>query len=436
LEVKTMATINVNRSVYIESPNDAEERTVTLMAYADSDRTVLIRNVMDNGPSGKSHVLQRSEDSGKTWSEGEKWQTERPIDENLCMERYLGGFVLDTNHSVLIRFIVEIKRDKRISMIAKDSPYKRYRYLYYQTSHDCGMNWGDRILVVMDGYDEEHWAPEVWQGRSSLAPSGSPPLVLSDDRICLPCYLFREDKDDDLGPDGPGMLQSCCLLGTWSKDLRLIKWEAGEYAAVTRTQAIGGIYEPAVVELRDGRLLMILRADLGYHDAAKRYAAGPCYKWYAISSDCGVSWSKPEILKYDDGSPAYSPASYSLVVRSAENGKAYLIANLNNYAYEFWSSGPCWPRDILQIAEIDEKRLRLKRRSVTVIEEREPDQPRYIGFSNFVYYQDRLTQNLVLFMTPMVPGYPAFYDSVKACRKPGSGVPGHSYRYDISFCRA
>jgi hypothetical protein len=116
---------------------------------------------------------------------------------------------------------------------------------------------------------------------------------------------------------------------------------------------------------------------------------------------------------------------------SAKNGRTYVITNFMRYPYEFWASGSCWPRDILQIVEFDTDHLCLKRETMTVVEKRREDQPRYIGFSNFCLYQDRETQDVVLFMTPMVPGWPGLCNHEKMCRRPGTGVPADSYRYDI-----
>ena len=425
-----MSCIKVKRSVYIKSPSDVEERSASVV-YVDRDSPVLLEGVSSNGPSGKSQVFRRSEDNGKTWKtckDTEDW-SDIPIDKNLYWARIPALIFLDDNHNFLVRFIMKIKADKRMPIYAKDSPYSRYRYMEYQISNDSGLTWQKPIPLIIDGYDEQHWAPEVWHGKNSLSPSGNPPLILPDGRICVPFYLIRADRYEDLGPNGLGGLQSCCLLGTWSSNLQSIKWEAGKYTATVRAKSNGGTYEPTIIRLRDGRILMVMRANWG----VQHFETGPCYKWYAISSDCGMSWSEAQVLKYDDGGPVYSPATYPQAFRSNKNGKVYLITNLMDYPYELWPSGSCWPRDILQIVEIDEKTLCLKRETLTVIDQRQPDQPRYIGFSNFSTYQDRQTSDLILFMTPMLPGYKGLYDHEKACRLPGNGVPGHCFRYDISF---
>ena len=51
------------------------------------------------------------------------------------------------------------------------------------------------------------------------------------------------------------------------------------------------IQEPSLIELPDGRLMAVMRSVCGH-------------PLYALSSDCGEHWSRPEILTYGDGLPA------------------------------------------------------------------------------------------------------------------------------------
>jgi hypothetical protein len=71
-------------------------------------------------------------------------------------------------------------------------------------------------------------------------------------------------------------------------------WKSG--SEVDIPQGPRGVDEPAVVELKDGRVLMMIRSDLG-----------KVFK--SLSSDAGLSWSQPEALPLD------SPTAPSSIAR-------------------------------------------------------------------------------------------------------------------------
>jgi len=83
----------------------------------------------------------------------------------------------------------------------------------------------------------------------------------------------------------------------------------------------------------------------------------------------------------------------------------------------------------LQITEINTKTLRLKRETVTIIEEqnRGAGEPDNIRFSNFRWHEDRETKDIVLYMTAC-PG--------NAGRSPTCGCSPNAYRYDITLPKA
>jgi sialidase-1 len=79
-------------------------------------------------------------------------------------------------------------------------------------------------------------------------------------------------------------------------------WKAG--SEVDIPQGPRGVDEPAVIELKDGRVLMMIRSDLG-----------KVFK--SLSSDAGLSWSQPEALPLDSptapGSIARIPSTHDLL---------------------------------------------------------------------------------------------------------------------------
>ncbi len=79
----------------------------------------------------------------------------------------------------------------------------------------------------------------------------------------------------------------------------------------------------------------------------------------------------------------------------------------------------CDPRNRLFIAEVDTNTFRIRKDTLTVIEQR--DEADNIRFSNWRYYQDRATGDLAVFMTPATP------EAVKL----SDDVLPQVYRYDI-----
>ena len=153
------------------------------------------------------------------------------------------------------------------------------------------------------------------------------------------------------------------------------------------------------------------------HRGAK--LAIPSGKFYTTSADQGKAWSEPEPLRYSDGRQVYCPACLAHAFCSPKNGRLYIITNILDAP-----TCGCDPRTTLQIAEVDLQTLRIIPETVTVIETRDAaaGQPETIRFSNWTRYEDRATQNTVLFMT----GCPGDVGRHETC-----GVPPHCYRYDI-----
>jgi len=80
------------------------------------------------------------------------------------------------------------------------------------------------------------------------------------------------------------------------------------------------------------------------------------------------------------------------------------------------------PRNKLQIAELNPDTLRIKRDTITLIDERWPGEPAYVRLSNWAQYQDRETGNIVLYLTRN-PGNEGW--------KPDDGISRDLFRYDI-----
>ncbi len=202
-----------------------------------------------------------SDDAGRTWKED--WKARDSTGRDIC------GF-----HISVLRL-----KSGALGMIYSDSNKEyghsgreNHKIVHYRVSEDGGRSWCDPVLV-----DRSH----------SCCCTGHA-VVLSSGRLLAPAFRWisplsggeAEDWNPRDGVPSPTFSYSFVHISddegkTWKRSLSEL------FISVNR--AAWDLEEPTVVELRDGRLLMHLRA-----------AMGRIYKSY--SSDCGISWTRPEAV--------------------------------------------------------------------------------------------------------------------------------------------
>jgi hypothetical protein len=169
-----------------------------------------------------------------------------------------------------------------------------------------------------------------------------------------------------------------------------LQWHVGGTVPCEFEKSSRGMCEGTVTELADGRLAMVLRGS----NAA--WPDRPSYKWLSFSDDGGESWSEVAPLYCDDGTLLESSATGSALFRSIKNGKVYWIGNL--CAPGERANGN-WPRTPLLIAEVQEEPFALRRDTFTIIDQQAPHEDDMVQMSNFRFYQDRGTGDVVLYLT-------------------------------------
>jgi hypothetical protein len=331
------------------------------------------------------------------------------------------GYFLDPTNGWVFRAHLENQDIPGMVSWDPQSPAVPTRRNFVQISKDEGRTWSEpeQLAMTNEGCDEVHWAPGIWYGKNGGYALTGLTRLADDGTILMPFNMNRLfDNDTIRSPEYGGYEhRSSCCLGRWREDGTGIDWEMGDYITLPRRYSADGADEPSFDLMPDGRLFVSLRA--------RRLADAPLEipgcKHFALSADSGLTWSDAGPLLYDDGGYVLSPASYSEVIRSAKNGRLYLITN-------FIDVNPinCDPRTVLQIAEVDTTVPCVIRDSLTVIDQRSPDQPP-IRLSNFCTYQDRETGDIVLHMAHTT----APHEGVDVPRTAGCGIPPHNYRYDI-----
>lgn len=252
--------------------------------------------------------------------------------------------------------------------------------------------------VTWDVYDP---AADTWRGEQVIPhdlPGGLGisfcfPIQLRSGRIIIPAYsLLVDDNGRPLHyQDWPATLETALVIRGDIQPDGYIHWECGRPVHVDGALSSRGFSENAVLELHDGRLAMVLRGDNG------AYPDRPGYKWHCFSEDEGLTWSEPQPLGCSDGSFIESGSNGCALLRSITDGRVYFIGNLAIDGDGRANAN--WPRSPLVIAQMQEEPFAIKRETITVIDRRQPGELPLTQMSNFRFYQDRATGEILVFLS-------------------------------------
>ncbi|MEW6750417.1 MAG: hypothetical protein AB1505_05500 [Candidatus Latescibacterota bacterium] len=128
----------------------------------------------------------------------------------------------------------------------------------------------------------------------------------------------------------------------------------------------------------------------------RRWAGRPGSGWLCFSEDGARTWSAPVPLPCDRGEPLESSATGSAFFRCLRTGALYWMGNL---CPEGQRPRGNYPRVPLVAAQVQEEPLALKRDTLFVIGDRQEGEPPEVQMSNFRFYQDRTSGDLVVFVT-------------------------------------
>jgi len=251
--------------------------------------------------------------------------------------------------------------------------------------------------LTADAYDP---VSKKWQGETVMPlslPGGVAisfcfPIKTATGKLLVPAMTMPLDDSGKaihyLGCWAP-MYVSLTMQGEYQADGSL-NFKLGQPVRMDPEKSSRGYDENTLAQLNDGRIMMIMRAD------NTMYPERPGTKWHAFSEDEGMSWSEPERLLCSDGSLIESGSNGSALFRSIKTGKLYWIGNL---AIDGDRANGNWPRSPLTIAEMQEEPFGIKRETITVIDRRGPNEPSQTQMSNFRFYQDCETGDVVLFLS-------------------------------------
>ena len=334
-----------------------------------------------------------SNDNGKTWNES---PMKPDFTSNLPKgyRRNPVTSVLDTKTGRIITIFNALDVKDLDSAIDEPPIAQKTYYLRYRVSEDSGRTWQfDDPMIQAGKFTADHPFPGIFIGKNSiyLGDIGSLPVITKKRKILVPAQTTPLGADGELWNPGGGYTYTdvVVLMGTWTGDNK-ITWKMSDPIKGDPNRSTRGMIEPTLLEMEDGRLLMVMRGSNEKRGSAQDQL--PSYKWYSISKDGGQTWSAPVPLTFEDGKAFYSPSSMSTLFRHS-SGRCFWVGNMT----EENSKGnlPRWP---LVLAEVNTKTLKLIRKSLLVVDtHHEEDNARgRLDISHFSIIEDRNTKEIIL----------------------------------------
>ncbi|MDO9464417.1 MAG: sialidase family protein [bacterium] len=412
------------KGIVVEKTLHMKNAFVSSMGYTSLSKPILQETIKIDGKD----LIRISEDNGKTWKMEGEWSGEKKIGNRMII-RGETNYYLDSDHGLLVDFysVWEQKIDQDYSFgpdATGELLQLQTHRIFYRFSKDDGKTWGKERQLIQKGdrYDKIHWADGIWYGKNSgRFDSGLRVISLQDGTLIMPVLFHPVDNNGQLirRADRFGFTvwpyeAVACFRGRWKQDGSDIDWEMSNHISVPEYMS-RSLDEPAVAEMSDGTLMMVMRGECGPLQAMT------AAKFFSISRDKGKTWGPAVPLTYPDSSLIHSPGSLPNLFRSSKNGKVYLIANILPSPTRH-----CDPRYPLQIAEIDQTYFWVKPETVTIIENRKKRHPKFVRFSNWQRIEDRETGNPAIYMTE------ARIDAIIPDPIKGTIIPD-SYRYEIKL---
>jgi hypothetical protein len=391
------------RNYYVLGPSIAYCPNKNRKGYKDM---LLMADIFGASDSNVGTMLWRSQDAGKTWDSQGLIERSYIYDfENSSVKSGYGAIYADDKNGVLL-------------FIANDTYWEkghiasvwRKRTLYYRLSFDNGYTWTDKKYIIQKGtdskgepYNKDHFLKDVTFG-TNMAATVSPRVIRAEDNTLLVSVQVQivDEKDGVINPSSMGFMKCGAMKGTWNEGSLDYQWNLGEYASVTQEESTRGVFEPTFERIGEKKIIMVMR---GSNLNKEEQIEG--VKFYSISQDNGMTWTKPIPLKYDDGSTMYSSSCIPKIIRHS-NGKLFFIGVINK-------SNPKGnlPRYPLCIAELDPNRGVILKETITIIDTKRASQDETIcdaypvDFSNHGIYEDENTGDIIV-LAPMRPNLAEF----------------------------
>lgn len=369
--------VKARKDVYRRHPSKGVSAWVTVRYVGPGLNREEVHTTWSRSDTPEKPRRRRSRDNGRTWSEFEPMPDVVTHPQGVRVFWGQGPQLYDPASKITVSIWLR-------------QPFVRGRHhnhCFVRMSRDHGRTWGQPTLLRYeegDRFDPNDALRETFLMRNQ-AYFGSNILRHTDGTL-IHCVSHANAPGDPKNDERPWRMGSLCFVGKWNAGLGAYQWTAGKRVEISPDVSSRGLMEPAVAELNDGRVLVIWRGS--------NTSKTPGRKWFSVSSDGGLTLSKVQELKYDDGTHFYSPSSIHRMIRHSVIGKLYWVGNIS--AVPPRGNSPRYP---LIVAEVDETIPALRRSTVTAIDDRQPDESERLQLSNFSLLENRETHTLEVYLT-------------------------------------
>jgi hypothetical protein len=422
------AICDVKREMYVPSPGPGVASIVSMTYLGKGLRLREIRGHEAKSDLGEKYRVRFSENNGRTWS---PWTavalgTDSLRQKNIYMEESPFAIAYDPESERTIEVLFQrifLGEPSAVLAAYWRGEHRFADHCFYRLSRDDGRTWTDRCQLIYETdsvFNPKNWAdPGFFQSNQMYGGYDITPL--RDGRIVYPAVVpvpYREDEAERKicakvpwyagkdRVDGVG-----CFFGKWNPRKNDYDWTFSKPVFVPRRVSTRGLEEPTVTELRGGKLLLEMRGSNVYLDPV----LFPGRKWISVSADGGQTWGAVVDFRYDTGEPFYAPATFAKFIRSRRTGKLYWIGNISRGPAE--GNSPRYP---LYIAEVDEAKVALRRKTLTVIDDLRPGDTKGLQLSNFTLLENRETLDFEIYLS-------------RLGEKPDNVFSASAYRYTLKL---
>ena len=407
MESGTIAPIcQVKKEIYVPSPEPRVGTSVSMTYIGRRLRREEVRSTVRSSDWADTVRRRTSEDNGKNWSDWELEYKEAPTQGEFTQsggESQRGTGPYDPVSGRLIKPVFQRIITGKPEVAMKEI-WKGNRLFcdhgFYQLSENDGRTWGKaHQLKYEDGpdFDPDSWGnPEYYRTNEMYIGDA---IALSNGTVIISATIpvpYRDEEDEKFPSVFPNTYRdgcvagAMCFVGRWNKARQDYDWTKSKSVFLPRKKSTRGLVELNLSELTNGNLLLIMRGSNTGLDPVKY----PGRKWFSVSKDGGLNWSEVKDIRYDTGEKLYSPASIARTIRSSKTGKLYWVGNITDVPAD--GNSPRYP---LQIVEIDEEGPSFRKDTVTVIDDRDPEQDsEHLQLSNFSLLENRETQEMEMYL--------------------------------------
>lgn len=397
----------IQKQLLIPSPNPQTATSCRDQYIGQGLKRRQVRANQSSSDWSDMHRERYSPDNGRSWSPWQIIYKEAPEQHGFVQSggpSQTGSGPLDPASGMLIKPVFQriLQGDPKKALEVLWSGDRRFSdHGFYQLSDDNGLSWDEGHLLKYEkgpDFDPENWGNPEYFRTNEMYIGGI--CIHSGGNVVIAATVpvpYRDEEDEKVQVIFPSTYREGCVagamsfVGRWDPEKQAYDWKTSNRIFLPRKVSTRGLVEIDISEMKDGRLLLIMRGSNAGQDPQEC----PGRKWISISSDGGLTWSEVTDLRYDTGEQLYSPATMARTLRSKATGKLYCFINISDKAPV--GNGPRYP---LQVAEIDEEQVCLIKGTLTVIDDRDPGlDAASLQLSNFGLREDRENNQVELILT-------------------------------------